>query len=92
VTVVFAAVMALVFGAIGLFVYLRFSAELDNTIDSGLPSRAADLATLVGDRQRRGRRARGRDSRRQLGGRGGGPAHLAEGAGVEVGGVTFIWA
>jgi signal transduction histidine kinase len=47
VTVVFAAVMALVFGAIGLFVYLRFSAELDNTIDSGLRSRAADLATLV---------------------------------------------
>jgi signal transduction histidine kinase len=39
--------MALVFGAIGLFVYLRFSAELDNTIDSGLRSRAADVVALV---------------------------------------------
>jgi two-component system, OmpR family, sensor kinase len=39
--------MALVFGAIGLFVYLRFSAELDNTIDAGLRSRAADLSAQV---------------------------------------------
>ena len=39
--------MALVFGAIGLFVYLRFSAELDNTINSGLRTRAADLSALV---------------------------------------------
>lgn len=39
--------MALVFGAIGVFVYLRFSAELDNTINSGLRSRAADLVALV---------------------------------------------
>jgi two-component system, OmpR family, sensor kinase len=39
--------MALVLGAIGLFVYLRFSSELDNTIDAGLRSRAADLAALV---------------------------------------------
>jgi signal transduction histidine kinase len=39
--------MVLVFGAIGVFVYLRFSAELDNTINSGLRSRAADLVALV---------------------------------------------
>jgi two-component system, OmpR family, sensor kinase len=47
VTLVFAAVMALVLGATGVFVYLRFSAELDNTINSGLRSRASDLAILV---------------------------------------------
>jgi signal transduction histidine kinase len=39
--------MALVLGATGIFVYLRFSAELDNTINSGLRSRAGDLAALV---------------------------------------------
>jgi signal transduction histidine kinase len=39
--------MALVLGATGVFIYLRFSAELDATIDSGLRSRAGDLASLV---------------------------------------------
>ncbi len=39
--------MALVLGATGVFVYLRFSAELDHTINAGLRSRAADLAALV---------------------------------------------
>jgi two-component system OmpR family sensor kinase len=39
--------MALVLGATGVFVYVRFSAELDGTIDSGLRSRANDLAALV---------------------------------------------
>jgi two-component system OmpR family sensor kinase len=47
VTLVFAAVMALVLGATGVFVYLRFSAELDATINSGLQSRADDVAALV---------------------------------------------
>src|SRR5262249_46402365 len=47
VTLVFTAVMALVLGSIGLFVYLRFRAELDSTINSGLRSRAADVAALV---------------------------------------------
>jgi two-component system OmpR family sensor kinase len=47
VTLVFAAVMALVLGATGFFVYLRFSAELDATINSGLRSRASDVASLV---------------------------------------------
>jgi signal transduction histidine kinase len=47
VTLVFAAVMALVLGATGVFVYLRFASELDATINSGLRSRANDVASLV---------------------------------------------
>jgi two-component system OmpR family sensor kinase len=47
VTLVFAAVMALVLGAIGVFVYLRFSSELDATINAGLRSRASDVAALI---------------------------------------------
>jgi signal transduction histidine kinase len=39
--------MVLVLGATGVFVYLRFSAELDHTINAGLRSRAADLVALV---------------------------------------------
>ncbi len=39
--------MALVLGAIGFFVYLRFSNELDATINAGLRSRASDVAALV---------------------------------------------
>ncbi len=39
--------MALVLGATGVFVYLRFGAELDSTINSGLRSRANDVAALV---------------------------------------------
>ena len=39
--------MALVLGATGVFVYLRFGAELDSTINSGLRSRAGDVAALV---------------------------------------------
>lgn len=39
--------MALVLGATGVFVYLRFGAELDGTINSGLRSRASDVAALV---------------------------------------------
>jgi two-component system, OmpR family, sensor kinase len=39
--------MALVLGATGVFVYLRFANELDATIDSGLRSRASDVASLV---------------------------------------------
>jgi two-component system, OmpR family, sensor kinase len=47
VTLTFILVMALVLGAIGLFVYLRFKAELDATISGSLRSRATDVATLV---------------------------------------------
>jgi signal transduction histidine kinase len=39
--------MALVLGATGVFVYLRFASELDSTINSGLRSRASDVAALV---------------------------------------------
>jgi signal transduction histidine kinase len=39
--------MALVLGATGVFIYLRFSSELDATIESGLRSRAGDLASLI---------------------------------------------
>jgi signal transduction histidine kinase len=39
--------MALVLGATGVFVYLRFANELDVTINSGLRSRASDVASLV---------------------------------------------
>lgn len=46
-TLVFVGVMALVLGATGVFVYLRFSSELDATINSGLRSRASDVASLV---------------------------------------------
>ena len=47
VTLAFVAVMAIVLGGIGLFVYLRFQAELDATINSSLRSRATDVAALV---------------------------------------------
>jgi signal transduction histidine kinase len=39
--------MALVLGATGVFVYLRFGDELDATINAGLRSRASDVASLV---------------------------------------------
>jgi signal transduction histidine kinase len=39
--------MALVLGATGVFVYLRFASELDATINSGLRSRASDVVSLV---------------------------------------------
>ncbi|MFN8164051.1 MAG: ATP-binding protein [Solirubrobacterales bacterium] len=46
-TLVFALVMAVVLGATGVFLYLRFGAELDSTINAGLRSRATDVAALV---------------------------------------------
>ena len=39
--------MAVVLGAVGVFVYLRFSSDLDSTINAGLQSRARDVAALV---------------------------------------------
>jgi two-component system, OmpR family, sensor kinase len=41
--------MALVLGATGVFIYLRYASELNMTIDAGLRSRAADVAALVRD-------------------------------------------
>ncbi|MBA2360058.1 MAG: HAMP domain-containing protein [Actinobacteria bacterium] len=46
-TLAFAVAMALVLAATGLFVYLRLAAELDETLDNGLRSRAGDVAALV---------------------------------------------
>lgn len=46
-TLVFAGVMTIVLGATGVFVYLRFAAELDNTLNAGLRSRASDVVALV---------------------------------------------
>jgi two-component system OmpR family sensor kinase len=46
-TVAFAAAMALVLAASGLFLYLRVGAALDRTIDQGLRGRADDVAVLV---------------------------------------------
>ena len=47
VTLAFATAMAVLLGALGLFVYLRFKSELDGTIDHELRSRATDVATQL---------------------------------------------
>jgi signal transduction histidine kinase len=39
--------MAVVLTAVGLFLYLRFEADLNDTVDSGLRSRAGDVSALV---------------------------------------------
>jgi len=46
-TAAFAAAMAVVLLATGLFVYLRLGSELDATIDQGLRSRAGDVTARV---------------------------------------------
>jgi two-component system, OmpR family, sensor kinase len=46
-TLAFAAVMALVLTATGLFVYERQASNLDRSIDRGLRTRAADVAALA---------------------------------------------
>jgi two-component system OmpR family sensor kinase len=47
VTLAFAAVLAVVLIAVGAFLYLRFEAELDDTLDQGLRSRTADVTALL---------------------------------------------
>lgn len=47
VTLAFAFAIALVLIATGAFIYFRVGAELDSTIDTGLESRAAELAAAV---------------------------------------------
>jgi signal transduction histidine kinase len=47
VTLAFAGVMAVVLGALGLFLYLRLEAELDSTINAALQTRTAELAPLA---------------------------------------------
>jgi heavy metal sensor kinase len=46
-TLAFAAAMAFVLAASGLFLYLRLGAALDRTIDQGLLGRANDVAVMV---------------------------------------------
>ncbi len=47
VTLAFAGVMAIVLAAVGFFVYLRLEAQLNESIDNGLRSRATELTALV---------------------------------------------
>jgi two-component system, OmpR family, sensor kinase len=47
-TLAFTAVMAVVLVAVGLFLYLRFDAELDRALDQSLRSRGDDLAAVAG--------------------------------------------
>jgi two-component system OmpR family sensor kinase len=46
-TLAFAAAMAVLLAAMGLFLYVRLSASLDRTIDQSLRGRAGDIAALV---------------------------------------------
>jgi heavy metal sensor kinase len=47
VTLAFAVAMALLLGALGLFVYLSFQGSLDHSLNQGLRSRAEDVRALV---------------------------------------------
>ncbi len=47
ITLAFAAVMAVVLAAVGLFLYLRLESELDESIDQGLHSQATELTRLI---------------------------------------------
>ena len=47
ITLAFAAAMALVLTALGLFVYLKYGDHLNGTFDQGLRSREADVGALV---------------------------------------------
>ena len=51
-TLAFAGVMAVVLGATGLFLYLRFEVVIDETIDEGLQTRLADVRALVRQSER----------------------------------------
>ena len=46
-TLAFTGVMAVVLIATGLFVYLRLRADVDQTVDQGLRTRAGDIGALV---------------------------------------------
>ena len=46
-TLAFALAMAVVLGAVGLFVYLRMGSALDRNIDQSLRSRAGDITALI---------------------------------------------
>jgi signal transduction histidine kinase len=90
VTLAFAGVMTIVLGGVGVFVYLRFASELDATINSGLRSRANDVAALVRETDAR------EGGRQDLVGRGESFAEVldpeghVEGSSVAVGGQVLL--
>ena len=47
ITTAFAGVMAVLLAGLGLFIYLRFENQLNETINNGLISRAQDVGTLI---------------------------------------------
>ena len=47
ITIAFAGVMAVLLAGLGLFIYLRFENQLNETINNGLISRAQDVGTLI---------------------------------------------
>jgi two-component system, OmpR family, sensor kinase len=47
VTIAFAGAMALLLAALGVFIYLRFESQLDNTFNQGLRSRAGQTESLL---------------------------------------------
>jgi signal transduction histidine kinase len=49
VTLAFAGVMAVVLAGVGLFLYVRFEAQLNHSIDQGLRSRATEVSALAQD-------------------------------------------
>jgi two-component system OmpR family sensor kinase len=58
VTLAFTAAMALVLLAVGLFLYFRLEAQLDESIDNGLRSRAGEVSALARTSERGLRRSR----------------------------------
>ena len=49
VTLAFAGVMAIVFAAVGLFLYLRLESQLDESLETALRSRATEVSALTRD-------------------------------------------
>lgn len=66
-TLAFAAVMAVVLAATGVFIYERLNANLDQAVDRGLNARAADVAALAQQSDSGLREARGAATTRRPG-------------------------
>jgi two-component system, OmpR family, sensor kinase len=80
-TLVFVLAMAVVLVAAGLFVYLRFQAQLTNSIDGSLRTQAAEVVSLANDAGAHKRRGV-----RSLGGLGDTIAQVVDSSGVVVAG------
>lgn len=85
-TVVFAAVTALVFAATGAFLHARLSAELDHSAEDALRSRADDVAALV----RRLGPSLGGDDEARLAEVGESFSQIIDGDGLVVGGTQAV--